>query len=306
MNPIRKHRNSSLLTLAGAAVALPASATVVNYTLPTPLTIGGPELTETSGVSEAIYFNPKTGDIGSWRGSSSSPTLSGDYIVLEAQTRVAGDSKPGIAMGQNIQFTTLGNYSTSAVTKPDLIPAILPERLDAGRTIGAASNWGMYKPLTIDSSTVAAGLGLLGDPTGTADGVTYPFLWGNNARGSVGFAMDALTPTGNFIDDLLNETDSSTWANPLIPEYEQRAEFGPSGTALYGWAEIGINASGTTFYGYAYESTVGESITTSAAGRVMEISAVPEPANALTLASLLGGSLLLRSRRRAPASTADA
>ena len=295
-------------------MALPASATVVSHTLSTPLTIGGPELIKTSGVSEYIYFNPKTGDIGTVRDSSGSssitPTSTDDYIVLLANTRVAGDTKPrlAVAAGPDIQFTTLGNYSTSAVTKTDMIPAILPERLDAGRTIGAGSNWGFYKPITIDSSTVAQGGGLLLDYSFTADGVTYPVLWGTNARGSVGFAMDALTPTGNFIDDLQEETDSTTWADPLIPEYEQIAEFAPSGAALYGWAEIGINASGTTLYGYAYENTVGTPITTTAAGQVMsaDISAVPEPANALTLASLLGGSLLLRSRRRAPASTADA
>ncbi len=294
-------------------MALPASAAVVSHTLSTPLTIGGPELIETSGVSEFIYFNPKTGDTGTWRdssGSSSTPTLNDDYIGLQATTRVAGGTKPAlaVAVGSNTQFTTLGKYSTSAVTKPDLIPAILPERLDAGRTIGAGSNWGVYKPDTASGSVVALGLGLIADYTSTTDGATYPVLWGNNARGSVGFAMDALTPTGNFIDDLLDETDSSTWANPLIPEYEQMAEFGPSGAALYGWAEIGIDASGTTLYGYAYENTVGTSITTTAAGQVMsaDISAVPEPANVLTLASLLGGSLLLRSRRRAPASTADA
>ena len=294
-------------------MALPASATVVSHTLSTPLTIGGPELIETSGVSEYIYFNPKTGDSGTLRdssGSSSTPTSTDDYIVLLAKTRVAGDTKPRLAAaaGRDIQFTTLGNYSTSAVTKTDLIPAILPERLDAGRTIGAGSNWGYYKPGTVGSSTVAEGVGLIADYTATTDGATYPFLWGNNARGSVGFAMDALTPTGNFIDDLDDKTNSSTWADPLIPEYEQMAEFGPSGAALYGWAEIGIDASGTTLYGYAYENTVGTSITTTAAGQVMsaDISAVPEPANVLTLASLLGGSLLLRSRRRAPASTADA
>jgi hypothetical protein len=66
--PVR-HRNAALLTLAGAATTLPASAALVTQTLPTPLTIGGTETVETSSVQEAIFFNPKTGAIESARGS---------------------------------------------------------------------------------------------------------------------------------------------------------------------------------------------------------------------------------------------
>ncbi len=301
MNRIRKHRKSSLLTLAGATVALPASATMVSHPLATPLTVGGPELIAASPVTEGIYFNPKTGAIGTWRdsGSSSIPAFASDLIILQTQTSTASNSKPAvIAAGDNTQMLTLGTYSPSQTAKPDLPPTFLPERLDAGRSIGADSKWGYYKPAIIDSTSVAVGLGVLADLTGNSLDITPAQSWGNGARGSLGFVMDALISTGNTI-----QTEPSTWNDPLVPE--SVPEFIPSPTPLYGWAEIGVSSAGLTLYGYAYEDS-GASITTTAVARIMEISAVPEPANVLTLASLLGGSLLLRSRRRAPASTADA
>ena len=313
MSTIRKRRNSSLLTLAGAAVAMPASAAVITHTLSTPLTIGGLETIETSGVDEFIWFNPKTDDIESLRrkDSSTSPPMTSDLIVLAATTRVAGVSnKPmaALALGNNTRFMALGSFSAGTTTSVDPFMTMLLERLDAGRSIGAASNWGIHDQLTDGSTTLPGGIGYIFGPD-FFDKELLPVpssqLWGSGARGSIGFAMDAFVPTGNMIDGP-NPKASATWADPNVPEYVKIPETVPSFEhALYGWAEIGMGASGITLYGYSYDDS-GASIETLAAGRPMDISAVPEPANVLTLASLLGGSLLLRSRRRAPVSAADA
>ncbi|MEI6604020.1 MAG: PEP-CTERM sorting domain-containing protein [Verrucomicrobiota bacterium] len=163
-----------------------------------------------------------------------------------------------------------------------------------------------YNPLADGTTTIQVGHGFLIGPD-----VTHPLpipssqLWGSGARGSVGFVMDAFVPTGNMINGP-EQTNSSTWASQEVAEYVQIPETVPSFEhALYGWAEIGMDASGTTLYGFAYDDS-GASIDTLAVARFMDVSAVPEPANALALASLLGGSLLLRSRRRAPAPVTDA
>lgn len=291
---------------------MPASAAVISHILSTPLTIGGKETIELSKVEECIWFNPKTDDIGFARGDSSTPpSLTSGLILLRAKTIVAGDpteSVEAVALGINTRFMALGSYSGSMTEGIDLLTSLFPERLDAGRSIGVTSNWGVYDPLTYASTTIQLGQGNLVGPD-----VTRPFpvpvpssqLWGSGARGSVGFVMDAFVSTGNMINGP-EQTDSSTWASQDVAEYVQIPEYVPSFEhALYGWAEIGMDASGTTLYGFAYDDS-GASIDTLAVGSFMDVSAVPEPANALTLASLLGGSLLLRSRRRAPASVADA
>jgi hypothetical protein len=104
--------------------------------------------------------------------------------------------------------------------------------------------------------------------------------------------MDAAVPTGNQI---YYQTSPNNWADPAVPENETelKAEFIPSTTPLYGWADIGYDTDGYTLYRYAYEDSGAA------------ISAVPEPSGSLALASLLGGSLLLRSRRKAQGSVAD-
>ena len=293
MNSIRNRRNASLLNLAGLAMAVPASAAVITRTLDTPLTIGGPETIKTTTVTEVILFNPKTGVVESFRDNTGSlPVISGQ-ILFQTSTTTSSSSKPTfVAAGVNTRLMTLANAAAASTSKP--VPeTLLPERLDAGRTIGAASHWGFYKPENApDETWQPLSLGVLIDATGTPLAAQRAALWGNGSRGSIGFAMDALEATGNFIDGG-EEKPSATWADPLVPEYVQVPEYERSLDALYGWAEIGISTSGLTLYSYAYEDT-GASITTVAEG----ISVVPEPGNWLPLTSLLAGSLLLRSRRR--------
>jgi hypothetical protein len=297
MNSIRSRRNASLRNLAGAAMVVPASATVITRTLDTPLTIGGPETIKTTTVTEVIILDSQTGVAESFRDNTVSfPIISGQ-LLLQTSTTISSSSKPiFVAAGVNTRLMTLADAAASTSAKP-VLETLLPERLDAGRTIGAASNWGFYKPESLENETwQPLSLGVLLDAAGSPFVAQRASLWGTGTRGSIGFAMDALEVTGNFIDGT-EEKPGATWADPLVPEYVQVPEYERSLAALYGWAEIGISSSGLTLYSYAYEDT-GVSITTVAEG----ISAVPEPGNWLPLTSLLAGSLLLRSRRRAQVS----
>jgi hypothetical protein len=251
---------------------------LVTRTLDTPLTIGGPETVESESVTEVIIFNPKTGSIERQRGPDDL-NFTSDQLVLIAPTIATSDDKPFLLLGgYNILF--LANADSSL---PALLAGYLPDRLSEPGPIGPDSNWGKFKPQTTDGVDVATGFGYVFPE--------FP-LWSEGSRGYLGFQMDALEPTGNQI---YYQTNPASWTDPAVPEYETtlEPEFIPSTTPLYGWADIGHDADGYTLYGYAYEDSGAA------------ISAVPEPSSSLALASLLGGSLLLRSRRKAPACVAD-
>jgi len=275
--PVRP-RNSTLLTLtfAGAATTLPASAALVTQTLTTPLTIGGPETVATSSVDEAIVFNPKTGAIESLRGGSLPTEWSSGHLLLVSQTIVTSTDKPTIYMvGVNTRFLA---YSGPL---PDSFQGLVPQPLSEPGPIGPASNWGRFKSPNPDFANLPTGLAF-------ADSSMFP----EGSRTYIGFQMDAAVPTGNQI---YYQTSPNNWRDPAVPENETelKAEFIPSTTPLYGWADIGYDTDGYTLYRYAYEDSGAA------------ISAVPEPSGSLALASLLGGSLLLRSRRKAQGSVAD-
>ena len=276
--PVR-HRNSALLTLtfAGATTTLPASAALVTQTLTTPLTIGGPETVETSGVEEGIFFNPKTGAIESLRGDGApSIAWSSGHLLLISRTIAGSSDKPTIIMvGVNTRF-----LAYSGTLLPDSFESLAPEPLSEPGPIGPTSNWGRFKA----PDPTFADL-----PTGWAAADVTMFPAGS--RTYIGFQMDALVPTGN---EIYYQTSPLSWNDPAVPQYETelKAEFIPSTTPLYGWADIGYDTDGYTLYGFAYEDSGAA------------ISAVPEPSGSLALASLLGGSLLLRSRRKAQGSVA--
>jgi hypothetical protein len=275
-HPFRR-RNSALLTLAGVATTLPASAALVTRTLDTPLTIGGPETVEADGVTEAIIFNPKTGSIETLRSSGDLNITSGQ-VVLATETIATSDDKPILMVaGNNTLF--LANADPSV---PLTFVGYMADRLSEAGPIGPASNWGKFKPTTTEGVDQAIGFGVLKPD--------FP-VWAEDTRGYLGFQMDALEPTGNQI---YYQTNPGGWDDPAVPEYETNLdpEFIPSSAPLYGWAEIGYGADGYTLYRYAYDDSGAA------------ISAVPEPSGSLALASLLGGSLLLRSRRKAQGSVA--
>lgn len=275
-----RRRNAGLLTLAGVVTGLPAAGALVTRTLDTPLTIGGPETVEIESVDEQIVFNPKTGSIVTLRGEE--PTLAGatsGQLLLFTSTLDGVDDKPLLAMiGINTRF--LVNTDPSF---PPGSAGLLPERLSQPGPIGPASNWGNSKPGPVESGYQPASIGIALP--------AFP-IWSEGSRGYLGFEMDGLEPTGNQI---YYQTSPSSWADPAVPEYETvlKPEYTASNSELYGWADIGHDADGYTLYGYAYEDSGAA------------ISAVPEPSGSLALASLLGGSLLLRSRRKAQGSVAD-
>jgi hypothetical protein len=233
---------------------------------------------EAEGVPEAIYFNPKTGAIESVRGEGEPQSAwSSGHLLLATETIASSSDKPTIYMvGINSRF-----LAYSGTLLPDSLDGLVPEPLSEPGPIGPTSNWGRFKAPDPVFADLPAGWAF-------ADASMFP----EGSRTYIGFQMDAFVPTGN---ETYYQTSPSNWADPAVPEYETelKAEFIPSSAPLYGWAEIGYDADGYTLYGFAYEDSGAA------------ISAVPEPSGSLALASLLGGSLLLRSRRKAQGSVAD-